>query len=58
MHEVFLSNLEEFSVLTDDQKYDRLNDMYVKATDTENADRAEDNKMVHPEMLGRIMNEI
>jgi len=58
MHEVFLANLDGFAVLTEDQKYERLNDMYVKATDTENADRAEDMKMVHPEMLGRIMNEI
>ena len=56
MHEVFLANLDGYDVLTQDQKYSHLNEMYVKATDTENADKAEDLKMVHPEMLGRIMN--
>lgn len=44
--------------MTDEQKYAELNCMWEKATDMNNADRLADVKMVHQEMLGRIMNQI
>jgi len=53
-----LENLEGYEVYTMDQKYERLNEMYENATDVENADKEQDMRLIHPDMLGRIMNSI
>lgn len=48
----------DVDMLTEEQKIEALRDLYDRGTNKDNAEKAKYEKMLDPQMLGRIMNEI